>query len=330
MAVEVRPEGVYAARADDTSGLLSETASAVLPAGALVPSLRVGNVVDRIAVIAALKKTLGSIQQGKSRSVTLIVPDTAVRVLLLDFDELPSKAEDALPVLRFRLAKLLPFPPDAAQISYQVMSRHALLLQVLVVAIPSEVLAEYESAVREAGFEPGAVLPSTLAVSAGIDEVGQTATLLVNASEFAATTAILRRGELLLHRTLELKASAMAEAAAGVALEPANVAIHMEMGDATASTEMIQASALSEMEETDLASLELLQAISVAAAYFEDSLSVAPTEILTAGTLSAKALSEMLVDSGMEARDVLQSTDLLVGTAIPRGLLAGLRGALKS
>jgi type IV pilus assembly protein PilM len=203
------------------------------------------------------------------------------------------------------------------------------VLQVLVVAIPNEVLAEYESAVREAGFEPGTVMPSTLAVAAALDETGSAATLLVNASEFAATTAILRRGELLLHRTLELKSSAMAEAAAGVAFEPANVAIDAELS-AGSVAELVQSSALTDAADADRASLELLQAISVAAAYFEDSLNVAPTEVLTAGTLSARALGEMIAESGMEARDVLQSSDLLEGTSIPHGLLAGLRGALKS
>ena len=340
MAVEVRPEGVYAASANDAAGLLAQIASATLPAGAVVPSLRVGNIVDRIAVIAALKKVLSSIQPGKGRDVTLVVPDTAVRVLLLDFDEMPSKAEDALPVLRFRLAKLLPFNPELAQVSYQVMSRHAMVLQVLVVAIPNEVLAEYESVVREAGFEPGAVLPSTLAIAAALDEAGTAASLLVNGSEFAVTTAILRRGELLLHRTLELKSQPMAEAAALVAQEPANVAIDAEFEHASlwqsgqdsevAIAEMVQAGVLHDAADADRAELELLQSISVAAAYFEDSLAIAPEEILTAGTLSAEALGPMLADTGLRARDVLQSTDLLTTTAIPRGLLAGLRGALKS
>ncbi len=331
IAVEVRPEGVYAASASDSVGLLAQVSSVALSAGAVVPSLRVGNIIDRIAVIAALKKTLGAVQADKSRDVTLIVPDTAVRVLLLDFDELPSKADDILPVLRFRLTKLLPFPPELSQISHQVMSRHALVLQVLVVAIPNEVLAEYESAVREAGFEPGAVLPSTLAVSAVIDEAGQSAALLVNGSEFAVTTAILRRGELLLHRTLELKSDPMAAAAAAVSLEPANVAMASEAGNDSdvAIAEMVQAGVLSDADPAERAQLELLQAISVAAAYYEDSLAVAPEEVLTAGTLSPSALEVVLEGSGLGARDVLQSTDLLAGTAVSRGLLAGLRGALK-
>ena len=332
MAVEVRPEGVYAARANDASGVLSQIATTSLPAGAVVPSLRQGNIVDRIAVIAALRKTLGAVQLGKGKDVTVIVPDTSVRVLLLDFDEMPSKADEAMSVVRFRLAKLLPFPPDQAQVSYQVMSRHALVMQVLVVAIPNEVLAEYESAVREAGFEPGAVLPSTLAIAAAIDEAGATATLLVNASEFAATTAILRRGELLLHRTLELKSEPMAEAAAVVALEPANAAIDAELGvtSETAVSHVVQESVLADADTTDRASLELLQAISVAAAYYEDSLNTAPSEVLTAGTLSPTALAGMIADSGLTARDVLTDSDFLVTPTVQHGMLAGLRGALKT
>lgn len=337
MAVEVRPEGVYAARANDDAGVLAQVSSAVLPPGALVPSLKTGNVVDRIAVIAGLKKTLGAIQQGKSRDVTLVIPDASVRVLLLDFDEMPSRADEALAVIRFRLAKLLPFNPELAQVSYQAMSRHSMVLQVLVSAVPNEVLAEYESVVREAGYEPGSVLPSTLAVSAAIDESAGMAALLVNGSEFGVTTAILRRGELLLHRTLELRTDGMAHAAAAVAQEPANAAIDAELhwtadGEATetAISDMVQASVLADAKDVSSAELELLQAVSVAAAYFEDSLNVPPETILTAGTLSPAAMEAMLADTGLRAADVLTADDLLTPTPVPYGLLAGLRGALKT
>ena len=52
------------------------------------------------------------VRSGRWRDVTVVVPDAAVRVLLLDFDQLPSKAAEALPVVRFRLKKLLPFDAD--------------------------------------------------------------------------------------------------------------------------------------------------------------------------------------------------------------------------
>ena len=142
--------------------------------------------------------------------MTLIVPDAAVRVLLLDFDELPAKPAEALPVVRFRLKKLLPFDADDAAVSYQVMSASKDLLQVLAVAMPREVLADYESVVREAGFEPGAVLPSTLAALAGLPE-GDAPLLVVNAGREGVTTAIVKAGVLLLHRTVDLGADLRAD-----------------------------------------------------------------------------------------------------------------------
>ena len=97
-----------------------------------------------------------------------MVPDSAVRVLFVDFDQLPSKAAEALPVVRFRLKKLLPFDADEAMVSYQVMSSEKDSVKLLAVAMPKAVLEEYEGVVLAAGYLPGAVLPSTLAALAGL------------------------------------------------------------------------------------------------------------------------------------------------------------------
>ncbi len=92
----------------------------------------------------------------------------------------------------------------------------------------------------------------------------------------------------------------------------------------------MQTGVLHDASDTERAALELLQAISVAAAYYEDSLSVAPETILVAGALDPTALDPMLENTGMRARSVLQAADLQTTTAAPGGLLAGLRGALKT
>ena len=179
LAVEIRPEGVVAARAEDALALVSATAYGMFEEGTLAPGLKAGNVVARKVAVVAVKKALEAVAL-KERAVTVVMPDAAVRVLLLDFDALPAKLVDALPVVRFRLKKLLPFDADDAVVSFQVMSTSRGLVRVLAVAVPKDVLAEYEGLVREAGFEPGAVLPSTLAAVAGLGEA-ESAVLLVNA-----------------------------------------------------------------------------------------------------------------------------------------------------
>lgn len=173
----------------------------------MIPGLRPGNLVDRVAVIAALRKALEQIglrPNSRGADISLIIPDGACRVLLLDFESLPGKAAEAVPLIRFRLKKLVPFDSDSAALSYQIMSQSRQMVRVLAVTIPRDVLDEYETAVREAGYEPGAVLPSTLSALAATD--ASTISLVVNISPLSITTAIAREGILMLHRTVDLQA----------------------------------------------------------------------------------------------------------------------------
>ena len=67
--------------------------------------MKIGNIADRVTVVAAVRKVLDQVagrgaERSVGRDVTVIVPDAAVRVLLLDFDSLPSNAAEALRVVR--------------------------------------------------------------------------------------------------------------------------------------------------------------------------------------------------------------------------------------
>ena len=165
------------------------------------------NLVDAAAVRSALQSALADIN-ARTGAITLVVPDASARVLLLDFDTLPSKRQEALSVVRFRLRKMVPFDVEGAAVSYQVMTERDGQLNVLVTVMPGEVLEEYESAVRDAGYEPGAVLPSTLAAVAALES--DSATLIVNRAGVSVTTAVTQGDEMLLHRAMDLPADPMA------------------------------------------------------------------------------------------------------------------------
>jgi type IV pilus assembly protein PilM len=239
LAVEIRWGGVVAARAQAESevgaGLVAAAARAELDPEAIEPGLKPGNFRARTAVIAAVRKTLEAVyEKGMGREVTVVVPDASVRVLLLDFDTLPAKPAEALPVVRFRLKKMLPFDADEAQVSYQLMGGKVSagsaagggksLVRVLAVAIPRAVLEEYEAVVREAGFEPGAVLPSTLAALAGLEETASAPALVVNAGPQSVTTAIVQNGVLLLHRSVDMSGNVQVGLLAEAAVAQAGMA----------------------------------------------------------------------------------------------------------
>jgi len=313
LACEIAPEGVIAARAATAEASLESVARIPLSAGAVMPGLKPGNLADRVAVIAAIRRALESIDvraNSRGADLTIILPDAAVRVLLLDFDALPAKLTEALPIVRFRLKKLVPFEVDDAMVSYQVMSSSKSNVRVLAVAMPRDILTEYETAVREAGFEPGAVLPSTLAALAGV--AAPEPSLVVNAGTTGVTTAITRDGVLLLHRSIDLQPAA-------VGVDP---------------TYPVQLQQLSVDELTH----EIAQAVSVAVAYFEDTLSAPPSTILAAGALSAENLRHVLNGNGYSEAEAVRVRELIDASAfsagavtgsIPRGSLAGVAGALR-
>jgi type IV pilus assembly protein PilM len=369
LAVEIRPEGVVAARSEDAQAIVSAVAFGVLAEGVIAPSLKVGNVGNVPVAVAAVKKALDAVAL-KERQTTLVVPDAAVRVLLLDFDTLPTKAQEALPVVRFRLKKLLPFDADEAVISYQTMSSSRGMVKVLAVAVPRDVLAEYESLVREAGFEPGAVLPSTLAACAGLAEM-DAAALLVNAGDSSVTTAIVQGGVLLLHRTVDLQAEGLHERIVAAALaeslplvdphasasewalqKPLNgygvlddhhingeaERLAGEIANEVMSDPAVQLEVDVEAQRLTAVEREVTQAVSVAAAYFEDTLQIPPGVVLSAGTMGAETLGGLLREAGfgdgeIRVREMIEPVMLAGGAVsarVPHGWMAGVRGALRS
>jgi type IV pilus assembly protein PilM len=203
VAVEIAPEGVLAA-AIPGPGQAPVYAFQPLPAGAVLPGIGEPNLKSPQAVTDAIRSTL-ELVSPRTRSVTLVLPDTVVRVFVLDFDSLPTKAAEAFPVLRFRLRKMVPFDVEHAGLSYQILLENKRECKVLAAVLPGPVLAEYEAAVRAAGYEPGAVLPSGLAaLEAGNVEDQMEALLIANLSDLALTTSITNGQDLLLYRTLEL------------------------------------------------------------------------------------------------------------------------------
>ena len=393
LAIEIRPEGVVAARAEDADAVLAAISYSVFSEGVVVPGLKAGNVPGRPSAsgcraesaleAVALKERdddAGNSRRGGSGAVCW----TSTRC--------QPKPVDALPVVRFRLKKSLPFDAEDALVSYQIMSSTKDLVRVLAVAVPREVLAEYESVVREAGFEPGAVLPSTLAACAGMMPM-EAAALLVNAGETSVTTAIVQAGLLLLHRTVDLAAEGLHELPVvpveafvpevpsellalplvdvesstgewarqqplqgyGVLededLSPQAAATTQQLADEIAAE--VEAEALAEAivtsssvadapglepQRMSAAAREVTQAISVATAYFEDTLRLPPGEVLTAGTLGAEALGALLISAGfsqeeIRIREMIEPAMLGAGAVsarVPHGWMAGVRGALRS
>ena len=199
LACEIAADRVLAGRAADRGRMVEMSAARELAPGTVVPDLMESNLRDTGAVRQAIESALSSVG-GRSRDVIAILPDTSVRVVLLDFDTLPQKRDEAEAVVRFRLKKSLPFDPADARISYHAQSSGK-AVRVVAAVVLKKVLEEYESAFRDAGYNAGVVMPSMLAAIGAAD--AERPTLVVKVDSRTISLAILDQEQMLLFRTLE-------------------------------------------------------------------------------------------------------------------------------
>jgi type IV pilus assembly protein PilM len=199
VACEIAADRVLAGRIADDGAGLEACATRELAPGSVVPDLIENNLQQRDVVRTGIESVLSSVA-GRSKDVIAIVPDAAVRVMLVEFDTIPSDEEEALGVVRFRLKKSLPFDVDKAKISYHAQKFPDGVRVVAAVAL-ANVIEDYESAFRDAGYSPGIVLPSMLAALGSAD--AKVPTLVVKVDAHTTSIAILNEERLQLFRTLE-------------------------------------------------------------------------------------------------------------------------------
>ena len=281
-AIELTSEGVLAAA---LPGKHEDPVYAFEPLrpGVLVPGIGEMNMSSPEAVSLAIRNALASVSP-KTRAVTIVIPDTAVRVFVLDFDTLPARAAEAIPVLRFRLRKMVPFDVEHAGLSYQILSESKTEVRVLVAVLPSNILDEYETAVLGAGYEPGTVMPSALAALATVES--SEPLLAACLSKVAITTSITRGDDLLLYRTIDLP------------------------------------------EDPNQRLLEVQRSVAVAAAYYEDKVSVLPKELYFAGNGTASDFEHWFGPSELRIVDLAPRPETGVATSLANMSIAGLAGAL--
>ncbi len=199
IACEVTAQGVAAIRSEQKSNTIAATHSQALAAGVVTPSLGSQNVQDAQALSEAIQLALTGVG-GRGQDVIAVLPDSAVRVTLLDFESLPERQLEADAAVRFRLRKSLPFDIEKASVSFDAQpTEHG--LHVAAAVVLHSVLEEYESAFRDAGCSPGVVLPSSLGALGAVD--AEEPTMLLKISPDATSIAVVKGGQLLLFRNLE-------------------------------------------------------------------------------------------------------------------------------
>jgi len=201
VAIEFTPDRVAAARFK--GGSVDECTVESLPPAALVPSAVEPNILNASALKTAMAN-IASRLRVRDQDIALILPDPVIRVFIQHFDEFPRSAQEAIPMLRWKLKKSIPFEADETVISYMRQPARAEGVDVVVALARLRIIKEYEALAEGASLFPGVILSSSLAALSLLEE--NKATLLARLSGVSLTTAIVRSGVLCGYRCTELPA----------------------------------------------------------------------------------------------------------------------------
>jgi type IV pilus assembly protein PilM len=206
VALEISPERVAGARFTRT-GSVNGFAIENLPAGALVPSAVETNFANGGAIKSAVSSVCARLG-AKEEDVALLLPDPVIRVFVQHFDDFPRSAQEAIPMLRWKLKKSVPFEVDETLLSYMRQAPRVDGVDVVTAIARLRIIREYEGLVEFATLRPGVVLSVTLAAISILED--QRPTLLARVSGTSLTTAIVREGVLAGYRCTELPTHAAA------------------------------------------------------------------------------------------------------------------------
>jgi Tfp pilus assembly PilM family ATPase len=203
IACEIAPDYIAAARWTRAGTAVEGYAVEPLPPGAIFPTAAESNLIDAAAVRSAVGRVFSRLG-AKNEEVGLLLPDAVIRVFVLHFDAFPRKNEEALPMLKWRLKKSVPFEADETLISYMRQSPREDGVDIVTGLARLRIVREYEALIESLGMSPGVVISSTLAALPLLPD-GQ-ASLLARVAGSTLTTAIVREGVLCGYRCITLPA----------------------------------------------------------------------------------------------------------------------------
>jgi type IV pilus assembly protein PilM len=205
LVVEISAQHVAAARWGSGGRDLEDVVVESLPAGAVMPSPVESNITQPDALRGALRRVFGRIP-ARGAPIAVLVPDPVVRVFILPFDTLPRRADEALPLLRWRLKKSVPFDVEETVVSWMRQQAKDGSLELVTAVARQRIAREYEEIVESAGAPIGVLLSSTLAALPLLEERG--ATLLVRLSGKSLTSVIVRDANLCVYRSTDMPSDA--------------------------------------------------------------------------------------------------------------------------
>jgi len=170
----------------------------LLKGGTLEPSFDKTNILNASSLGQKLKEGARRLHYS-GNSVSLLLPESCLKVFVFSFDNLPSAAKEKEEFIRWRLAKLIPLRGADLQISFNIIPSNNHQKVILTLA-RTETIGEYESFFTGHGFKVRFIGIPALALLNLINSKEAQDFMLVNLGEDEMSLAVVLNSELALYR----------------------------------------------------------------------------------------------------------------------------------
>ncbi len=159
LGIEIAQDGLKMALVGGKKGKprLDAFGMAAFSADTMRFSLREPNVLNPEAFIAKVRETY-LLLLGKTKRVSVSLPDAVGRVLILDLETRFRSRDEGADIIRWKLKKNFPFDIQEAHLDFQVLQeKDTGEISTLVALISQQVVHQYEDLLAEAGLQPNCI-----------------------------------------------------------------------------------------------------------------------------------------------------------------------------
>lgn len=159
IGMEIRPDGVTCAMVTGSQSAprIERLACAKFPENTVRISLKEQNVLEP-AVFIERVKSAHNLLLARTGKVSVSLPDSVGRMLLVDLEGRFKSRAEALDLIRWKLKKSIPFDLSDTQLDYQKLAvRENGEMSLLVALISKTVVSQYEELLVEAGLVPARI-----------------------------------------------------------------------------------------------------------------------------------------------------------------------------
>lgn len=127
-------------------------------------SMREPNIVDPDSFVAGLKSAY-NLLFSRTTMVSVSLPDSVSRIMLLDLEGRFKNRAEALDLIRWKLKKSIPLDTADTHLDYQQLTvRENGDLSLMVAIVSRTVISQYEDLIQEAGLSPARISCNSLSI----------------------------------------------------------------------------------------------------------------------------------------------------------------------